>query len=828
MNNRFLLLLIALFCLGSSSLLSGQSNPGQIGGNVPSTDPPAKPVIKGKIIDKDTESPLEFATITIFNATDSTLVTGGVTDIDGNFEIEVKPGSYWVKLEYIAYQPQTFTDVVVTKDDPVADLGTISFSPAAEVLAEVEVTAEKSSMQLALDKKIFNVGKDLANLGGTASDILDNVPSVTVDIEGNVSLRGSSGVTILVNGQPSTLVGLGNTDGLRQLPANLIERIEVITNPSARYQAEGMVGIINIILKKEQKKGLNGSFDANVGYPNNYGGALNLNYRKNKFNFFTSYGVRYRKRPGTHERYQTFYDSTFTKYIDQVGTRERGGWSNNLRLGTDVIFNEFNTLTSTFSYQFSDENNTSETKFENYIDSRDNLVDYSRRFEEEAEVENDLEYSLRYRKTFPQEGREFVVNLQYDESVETEDSDYRELYFNPEGTPADRANDNQRSDNRESQKDWSLQLDYVHPFSEEGKYELGFRGSMRDINNDYLVEELADGEWINLSNLSNNFIYNEDIYAAYAIYGNKVNRFSYQLGLRLEHSEVLTELVQTNEINDRSYTNLFPSAHFTYDFPGNNAVQISYSRRLRRPRFWDLNPFFSFSNPRNIFGGNPNLDPEFTHSFELGHLKYWDGASFSGAVYYRHTDGVIERIRRQVGVDSTLTRPENLSTEDAVGLEFTFSADVKKWWRMDGDANFFRSITDGSNQDTDFYADTYTWFARFNNRVTISKTIDVQMRLNYRAPRKTIQGRNRSITSLDIAISKDIFNDKGTIALSVRDVFNNRRRRYTAFDDGFYEEGNFQWRARVATLTLNYRLNQKKQRGGRGGDRGDYDGGEGF
>ena len=826
MKNHSLLLIFLLAFL-SFGVLAGQSSAGSIGGAV-EPDPIAKPSIQGKIIDKDTESPLEFATVTIYTTADSTLVAGGVTDLDGKFNIEVKNDSYWLKLEFIAYEPLIIDQVNVTKETPAVDLGVIALSQAAEVLSEVEVIAEKSSMQLALDKKVFNVGKDLANLGGTASDILDNVPSVTVDIEGNVSLRGSNAVRILVNGQPSTLIGLSNTDGLRQLPANLIERIEVITNPSARYEAEGMAGIINIILRKERGKGLNGSFDFNAGYPTNYGAALNLNYRKEKFNFFTSYGVRYRNNPGTSERYQTFYDTAFTKFIDQVGTRERGGWSNNIRLGTDVFFNKRNTLTSTFMYRISNEDNTSETRFDSYIDSKDNLTESSRRFEEESEKEPNLEYSLVYKKTFETEGREFIVNLQYQESTEEEDAVYREAYFTPEGTPANIADDNQRSNNKEGQKNWTLQMDYVHPFAKEGKFELGFRGSQRDITNDYLVEELADGEWLNLVGLSNNFIYNEDIYAVYAILGNKVKRFSYQLGLRLEHSEVLTELQQTNEVNDRSYTNLFPSAHLTYDMPQNNALQISYSRRLRRPRFWDLNPFFTFNNPKNIFGGNPNLDPEFTHSIEVGHLKYWDKASLSAAVYYRHTDGEIERIRRRVGIDSTETRPENLATEDAFGLEFTFSADVKKWWKVDGDMNFFRSITDGANQDTSFYVDTYTWFARLNNKITVAKDIDMQMRLNYRAPRETTQGKNKSMTSLDIGISKDILNKKGTLTLSVRDVFNNRRRRYTTFGDGFSEEGNFQWRSRVAILSLNYRLNQSKKRGNRVDRGGDFEGGEQF
>ena len=296
----------------------------------------------------------------------------------------------------------------------------------------------------------------------------------------------------------------------------------------------------------------------------------------------------------------------------------------------------------------------------------------------------------------------------------------------------------------------------------------------------------------------------------------------------------------TDSLNARDYLNLFPSVHLSYDLPKNNAIQISYSRRVRRPRFWDLNPFFTFSDARNFFSGNPNLDPEFTDSYEIGHIKYWDNASLSSAIYYRYTTDVIQRIRvRGEEVDgqpTTLGFPINLGTRDNFGFEFTFSYKLKKWWRLNGDLNFFRAITEGQyvtdvpeeNTVIDLNADTYSWTSRLTSRMTFWKDIDFQIRGNYRAPRETPQGRAESITHFDVAVSRDVFKKKGTLTLSVRDIFNGRRRRYETFGDDFFSEGDFQWRERQIDLTLNYRLNQKKQRsrrGSRGG--GNFDGGGG-
>jgi len=794
---------------------------------------PSKGMVKGKVVDVANQAPLEYATITIFSQKDSSIITGDISNDKGVFAIETRPGKHFVKIEFIGFEAQIISDVIVSRKKKVADLGTIKLGVNTETLVEVEVRAEKSSVQMTLDKRVFNVGKDLANAGGNAADILDEVPSVAVDVEGNVSLRGSEGVQILIDGKPSGLVGIGNSNGLRSLPANLIDRVEVITNPSAKFEAEGSAGIINIVLRKQKKKGLNGSFDFTVGDPSIYGTAINLNFRRKKLNFFTNFGINYGRNFGGGNSYQEFYRGDTTEITVIERKQDRGGISGNIRFGADYYLNDKNTFTTSFLYRLGKDDNISTVDYQDFLNDQNNFVEGTFRTDEEIEDESKLEYALTYTKKMEGKGHELVTDIRFQDNTEKESSDFNEVYFLSDGTPSSATDYFQRSNNKEGERRLITRLDYVKPFGKDKKLEAGYQGSYRHIKNDYLVEEqIANDEWIVFDGLSNDFKYDETIHALYSSFGNKINKFSYQFGARVEYSDVVTELIQTNEINPREYLNFFPSAFLTYDLPNNNAIQASYSRRLRRPRFWSLNPFFTLSDARNRFTGNPDLDPEFTDSYEIGHIKYWDKGSLGSSIYYRHTTGVMQRVVSDVQVvDSiviTLRRPENLATRDDVGFEFNFSYSPFKWWKINGDMNLFRSMIDGSNVNSSFTADTYTMSGRVTSRTTIMKKTDLQLRLNYRAPRATTQGTTKAVTSLNFGMSRDVFNKKGTLTLSVSDVFNSRRRRGTLFTDNLYREEEFQWRGRTTRLTLNYRLNQKKKRGGgrRGG--GDDEGGGEF
>jgi len=775
--------------------------------------------LKGNLIDSDSESPLEFATVSIFDQEDN-LVTGTISDFEGKFTIPITEGTYTIKIQFVGYKETVLANQTITSSTDIYDIGILRIAPDVEQLSEVVIEAKKVEMEIELDKRVFNVMENLSNTGRNASEILDNLPSVNVDLEGNVSLRGSSNVRILVDGKPSGLVGIDNTDGLRTLNGNLIEKVEVITNPSARYDAQGQAGIINIVLKKEKAPGLNGAANINVGVPQDYGAGLSFNFRKDKLNFFINYGLNYRKTPGQGRSYQEFNLPDTSFVTERTRDHRRGGLSNNIRFGSDFIIDDKNTLTASALFRGGLENNNTEIVYRDF-DQNGDLINNILRTDNEAEDELNQEYELSYRREFDQEGMELTALVQYRDNGEIEDSDLQEL--NNDGDPIL----DQRALNDEGERQWLMQADFVLPLSEDAKFEAGYRGTLRDIKNDYLVEELNEnGDWVSLPGFTNDFRYEEDIHAAYVIAGNKTGRWSYQGGLRAESTYITTFLTQTGEFNEKSYINLFPSMFLNYELKEGQTLQASYSRRINRPRFRSLNPFSSFSDARNIRIGNPDLDPELTDSYELGYLTTYNTGNVYLGGYYRYTIDVIQRVTF-VGDDGiTYSQPQNLSTEDSYGLELTASQDITKDLSFNGNLNFFRAITNGIANGEDLSADTYSWSGRITSILKLPGLFEAQLTGFYRGPQNVPQGIRKSIYSIDLGVSKDVLNNNGTLSLSVRDLFNTRKYRGISQGETFYQESEFQWRTRQATLTFTYRLNQQKSRKG-GGDRG-FGGDEGF
>jgi ferric enterobactin receptor len=769
--------------------------------------------IKGKIIEAQTKAPLAYAEVRILKSSDSTLVTGGISDDKGQVSLQVPYGQYYAVVEFLGYQAIKIPNLVLSAEKTTHDLGQISLSASAQNLQEVVVQAEKSSMELTLDKKIFNVGKDLANAGGTASDILSNIPSVSVDGEGNVKLRGSENVRILIDGKPSGLVSFKGGSGLQQLQGSLVDKVEVITNPSARYEAEGTSGIINIVLKKDRRQGFNGSFDLITGNPDNFGAGANINYRKDNINFFLNYALAYRQQPGRSELNQVVYDSRdTTRFLEQTNKNQMRATNNSINGGLDYYFDDKNIFTASYLWRRSDARRITDINYQDYINNLVNRFSVTDRQQDETEDEPNSEYALSYKRSFEKKGHELLIDARYLDYWEHSDQTFTQLTVFDDGINNRVAGLTQKSLNDETEKQWLFSADYVQPFGKEGKYELGVRSSFRDMSNDFFVtEQDSAGLFLPLDSLNNNFLYDENINAAYAIIGNRIKRFSYQFGLRAEHTDIKTTLAQTNDSNPRNYANLFPSAHFTYRLANENSVQISYSRRVRRPRYNDLSPFVTFSDNRNFFSGNPDLNPEFTDAYDLGYVKFFEKGSFASSLYYRYTTGKIDRIRRVNNDGFAATRPENLLDEHAFGAEFTGSFSLKKWWKMDFNVNFFRAITDGSNIQEAYQSDTYTWFTRQTSRFSLAKKTDIQIRASYEAPRKTPQGEVKSLFFTDLSVSKDMFKGQGKLILNVLDVFNSRRFRSITRGENFVTESNGQMRLRQINLTLNYRLNQSQQ-----------------
>lgn len=764
--------------------------------------------ISGKVTDRQSSMVLPFATIAIFGE-NGDLVEGGITDADGNFELKVAFGTYYAMVEFMGYEAFKTQVFNISRENPDFKLGEIGLSSSLSNLDEVIVEGEKPFMELALDKRVFNVGEDLANAGRTTSDILMNLPSVTVDTQGNVRLRGSDNVRILVDGKPSGLVSFKGGRGLQQLPASMVDRIEIITNPSARYEAEGMAGVINIILKKETNTGFNGSFEVIAGTPTNLGLAANLNYRHKKINWFVNYSIAKRHVPRRGTLYQEAYGGDTTFISDQSTTGTVNSIDNNIRAGLDYFFNENSILTASYSLRRSDARRLTDIRYNDYLFNMDNMQSYSLRRQDETEKEPNSEYLITYKRNFDKKGHELTTVLTYLDYWENSDQLFTESTFSPGGTLIPSRSLVQTSINDEFEKQYLIQVDYVKPIGTEGKFETGIRSSFRDMENDFIVEEQNEqGEFEPMPGLDNIFLYKENIHALYGILGNKTKKLSYQGGLRTEWTDIKTTLVKTNEENPRNYVNLFPSAHFTYNITEENGLQLSYSKRVRRPFYNDLSPFMTFSDARNFFSGNPDLEPEFTDAFELGHIKYFEKGTLFSTVFFRNTVDKIERIRTVDNEGNATTMPQNLTGEQSFGLEFTTDYAIFPWWKVDVNLNFFYANIDGSNVQTDFTATTYSWNARQNSRFTFGNGMIAQVRSNYQARQQIAQGVRKGIFFMDISASKDILKKRGTLVLNIADIFNSRWDRYILEGQGFITYGDFQNVRRQINLSLNYRIRQ--------------------
>lgn len=801
MRMRLLLLLMLL----NVSALAQQAKRGK-------KDNASNVTVSGVVVD-ELNNPIPYASIAIRSLSDTTYLTGTATDLDGKFKAQLKADIYQLTISFISYQNRVL-ELDLTSGNK--HIGTLNLAAKTELLDEAVVTGEKSYMEMKLDRRVYNVGKDPNNAGSNVQEILETVPSVEVDVDGTVSLRGSSNVRILIDGKPSGLTGISTQDALRQLPGNLIEKIEIVTNASAKYDAEGEAGILNIVLKKNKQVGLNGSFEVNAGYPHNYGGSANVNFRKGKVNFFTSIGGQYRERPGSGKSYQQFFLEDTSFAYERIRKQVRGGASVNGRFGLDYFVNDKTNITASGMYSRAWNDNNSQIT---YTDFDQNEVETQRtsRTEDEKELKQNIEANLNFRRTLSSKEHVLTVDAKWFLSEDYENGDLIEL--GPDYTL------NQRTDNTENQRNWLFQTDYVHPFSENIRFETGMKATLRRIDNNYKVDQQHDTSdvWETLSAFDNNFIFDENVYAAYVIASGKVKRLSMQGGVRAEYSDVTTELVKTAEKNNRKYISFFPSAHLSYEFANNNSLQLSYSRRISRPRFRTLIPFFSLTDNRNFYSGNPDVKPVFTHSVEIGHLKTWDKGTLLSSVYYRHRDGVIERISRSDSSGLITTFPINLSTEDAVGLEFSFSYSLFKWWRATINTNAYYAKTVGDYEGQSFDAETFSATGRLTSKWTVWKKLDIQTSVMYRAPRNTAQGRSLSMYSWDAGLSMDVLKGNGTVTFSAKDILNSRRRRWEIDTPTLVSTNDFQWHSRQFVLSFTYRLNQKKKRGRPQG----YDGDEG-
>lgn len=791
----------------------------------------AEIIITGKVLEAETNIPLEYATVSFTNK-EGKIVAGGITNPQGIYTIELAPGIYDVKFEFISFETKVLSAQKLFKS---TELPTQSLAIDTQSLDEVIVRSETTEVQVRLDKKIYNIGKDLTTSGATVSDALSNVPSVTVDVDGAIALRGNANVRILINGRPSAIAGFGSVDALSQLPADAIERVEVITSPSARYDAEGTAGILNIILKKEKTLGLNGSIQTNIGYPEQYGFTGNINLRKDKFNIFNTTGFNKRTSPGNAFFENRFLSDGVTNPLIEERRefdRNRGGFNTNL--GIEYYLTEKTSVTASGFLRLGD-NSSGTDNFTDEFDRNNALAISRTRLEREVEEDMTYQFSLNSITKFDESGHELTTAFQYASDEETELSTIEEFNTVPELVLLPAEDITQIQDETE----YLAQVDYVRPIGENAQFEAGYRGTIEESITDYtlLEEDEAGGTFIRDDGLSNIFTYKEDVHAFYTQYGNKFGDFSFLAGLRYENTRqrgTVDAIVEDNPLGtnldfDNKTDGLFPTLNLTYEFSDTENLTLGYNRRINRPRGRFINPFPSRSSEANIFQGNPDLVPSFSSAFDLGYLKRWKKLTLTSSIYYQRETDSFERIQEETGLVTAngipiiRTLPINLSTEERYGTELGILYNPKKWLRLNLSANAFLFETEGSFNGTDFGASNFSFFTRGSAKVSLPYKIDWQTNIFYRGPTNNAQTDTQGFLFTNLAFSKDIFKEKATIAFNVSDVFNSSRRQSVTRTPTFESDSEFQFRVRSFNLAFTYRFNQKKQRqrGSRGGGDGD-------
>ncbi|MFH6604096.1 TonB-dependent receptor domain-containing protein [Maribacter algicola] len=799
--------------------------------------------ITGTVLDNDTNQPLEYATLVLQNIRNPDRITGGVTNAEGKFEVETMPGRYNVSVEYISFQTYKAENQQFTTS---TDLGVIKLKVDVEQLEAVEVVGERTTVELRLDKKVYNVGSDLTVKGGSVTDVLDNVPSVSVDVEGNISLRGNESVRILINGKPSALSGL-SPEALQQLPAEAIEKVEVITNPSARYDAEGTAGILNIVLKQSKTAGLNGSFGINVGDPKTYGGNVSLNLRRDNFNIFTNTSYRYRSGPGNalFEQENFNPDGTTASFQNEYRDYQRQNDGFNTNIGFEYFIDSTSSITNSFVYRNGGGNDETDIDFFNFDAVRNPTIQRNR-FTNESDEDEDVQYSLNYVKKFGEDDdHKLTVDYQYSSGSELENSIINEVILGENiNLPTE------QTINDESQKNQLLQFDYVRPFGKdnESQFEFGYRGTFNRFNTDFDFGILENGILDSDPNFSNELNYKEYVNALYTQLGSKFGKFSVLGGLRMEASDIGVELVNTNEVTDKDYVNWFPSIFLGYELSEKEQFNLSYSKRLRRPRSRFINPFPSRSSNTNLFQGNPDLDPTFTDAYDLGYLKRWDKISFNTSAYFNRSTGVFQFITRERGdfveienpddpanpvlVPVQVRSPINLATEKRYGAEFTTTYTPKRNWRLTWNVNLFQRELRGDYTYINFRdeeitqvfdADNFSWFSRLSAKLPLPGKVDFQTNLFYMGPQQDAQSKSKGMLFTNLALSKDVLKDKGSISLNVRDIFNSGKRKSETRTENVFTYSEFQWRQRQITLSFLYRFNQQQNQRQRNGQRGGGD-----
>ncbi|WP_244050154.1 outer membrane beta-barrel family protein [Parabacteroides goldsteinii] len=785
--------------------------------------------IKGIVMDGELGGPLEFVTVQVKAKGSDKIVQGSVTGSDGKYTIGgLKKGEYVVTFSYIGYE-EVSKNISISSDNQILSLGELTLAEDANQLGEVEVVAKRPQMRFEIDRKVFDATQDIAAEGGSASDLLSNIPSVEVDNEGSVSLRGNSSVTIWINGKASGLTADNQADILDMMPAGDIKQVEVITNPSARYSPEGTAGIINIILKDDRKPGYYGSVKVGADTDGGYQASGNINYSSSKVDAYAN--LNYRNREFKGGGITSRLNTTDNSFLDQTNDSERqhNNWFG--RFGATWHITKSDDLAFNVTGMTGGGDNSENIHY-NSIDSQKNTIYTSDRM---TNGDSDMKmYNLELNYV-----HKFSENSNIDLTVSNNQWRRDGMDIFRQSTvytdPSQTANPlYQTQENDIKDKTWEVQADYTNKISDMARIEAGYKGTFQrnaspvDTYTGTTAEDIRQDE-----SLYNRFLYNQDVHALYMTYGGKWNKLSYQAGLRGEYWRVDTRSLdfdqefngKASEAFEKDYFKLFPSAFISYSLPKNNELQVNYTRRLRRPWGGQLNSFRNISDASNISFGNPELTPEYSHSFELNYIKSWEsGHTLSLSGYYRSTDDVIQRIRFLNTEDNVMyTTSENVAKSQASGLEIVGKDKLFKILDLTTTVNLYYSKLDGfsylpQGAETPVIGDTdesFAWNVRMIANFSLPWGVSLQGTGNYNSKQLMAQGHREPNYSVDLGLRKSFLSDKLTLSINARDLLDSRKFRTVTAGDGFWQDSE-NWRGgrRVGfTLTYNFgNMNKKKDK----------------
>ncbi len=754
--------------------------------------------IKGTILESTENQPVEYASVVLYSQRDSSMAGGTITDASGNFEIELqRPGRFSMVVQFIGYEKYKLNGIMINPQTPTVTLKPITLNPSAIMLQEATVTDRRNEIIYKIDKKVIQVAGNANAVGNTAVEVLENTPGFEVDDEGNVQLRGSDNFTVLIDGKPTAMSG---NDALKQIPASSIENIEVITNPSARYDPDGLTGIINIVLKRDEKGGLNGLIDISAGNRDRYNASVNLSYRRKIHSLTIGYDYNQMWRGGENHAERNTFGLSDTISRTEDGTRYKQSIRHNFRLGYDVDI----TKRSSFSINGLMRLGDGKSYFEN-----NQIVQYSAlqtsqlllTKTDEFEDENNYDINSTFLHKFNDNGHELQIM-----GTMSGGNDRENVRNYSEKVPAIAIFEWYDSTWTDEQYQ-TIQVDYVKPF-EVVKLETGIRSRFRQID---FENQNSQNPYSQINTGKNHFVYNDGIHAFYLMGSSKIEKWEFQLGLRTEYYIINTLQKSNNQSNTKEDINFFPTLHISNTI-GNNKVMASYSRRVNRPNMRFINPYEEFDDAYNVDRGNPNLDPEFSNALEINYLRYFGQSTASATVFYRQTENAIARVRRLYNPQDTngvmLNTFENMNKQSSLGIEASIRHSLTNWLQVDGNYSFFHYNIEGQTNNQPINTSSINHSFRTNLVFRLGKNITLSANAMYNSPSVTAQGKRGAFFTNGISYRHQVLDRRGTITLSARNPVGKFRWEFESqgegFDDYFYRQPYMP----ILTAGFSYRLNE--------------------